>query len=255
MCVMGQVASSRGSKPQRPHPPKATDDEIYADDGTHRSTRRIERKNRTQDQESEVSMRDHGLQVSSNKAQHAPRTRRRDEDERQQGSRRTKVRFSQMHVFNCGAELIFDLRDKFTCCQWAAASMQELQFLCYPHNNSLLPGCRSGPRGELERRDEGGEDEPPLAGFLEHRRERERERMPPPPLRSVSSPRTSPLSLVQSSSGGFFLKIFYASSSHLLASSVMGKEFGARCVGPAIAANFLVVLLISTPSVHIKVAI
>jgi hypothetical protein len=134
LCVMGRVASSRGSKPQRPHPPKATDDEIYADDGTHRSTRRIERKNRTQDQESEVSMRDHGLQVSSNKAQHAPRTRRRDGDERQHGSRRTKARFSQMHVFNCGAELIFDLRDKFTCCQWAA-SMQELQFLCYPHNS------------------------------------------------------------------------------------------------------------------------
>lgn len=167
LCVMGRVASSRGSKPQRPHPPKATDDEIYADDGTHRSTRRIERKNRTQDQESEVSMRDHGLQVSSNKAQHAPRTRRRDGDERQHGSRRTKARFSQMHVFNCGAELIFDLRDKFTCCQWAA-SMQELQFLCYPHN-SLLLGCSSSPRGDVERR-EGEEDELPL-DFLRMKRE------------------------------------------------------------------------------------
>jgi hypothetical protein len=189
----GGVCAGPGSQQQRikatkASPPKATDDELDADDGTHRSTRRIERKNRTQDQESEVSMRDHGLQVSSNKAQHAPRTRRRDEDERQQGSRRTKARFSQMHVFNCGAELIFDLRDKFTCCQWAAASMQELQFLCYPHNS------RGG--GELERRDDGGEDAPPLDGFLEHRggRERERECLL---LRSVSSPRTPPLSLVQ----------------------------------------------------------
>lgn len=119
---------------------------------------------------------------------HAPRTRRRDEDERQQGSRRTKARFSQMHVFNCGAELIFDLRDKFTCCQWAAASMQELQFLCYPHNS------RGG--GELERRDDGGEDAPPLDGFLEHRGGRERERMPPPPLRLLSA-HPSSLSLVQ----------------------------------------------------------
>lgn len=142
---------------------------------------------------------------------HAPRTRRRDEDERQQGSRRTKARFSQMHVFNCGAELIFDLRDKFTCCQWAAASMQELQFLCYPHNNSLVPGCRSGPRGELERRDEGGEDEPPLAGFLEHRRERERERECLL-LRSDPSPLRAPLLFLSLLSnlavGDSFLKYF-----------------------------------------------
>jgi len=145
----------------------------------------------------------------------------------------------------CGAELIFVSQDKFTCCQWAA-SMQELQFLCYPHN-SLLPGCRSSPRrGVLERR-EGAEDEPPLDFLSEEEEERECpvvgqcewEIMPPPP----PSPRSSLLPNSQSStSSGFFLKLFLCTS-QLLASSVMGKEFGALCL----ACNLwpiLVVLLI-----------
>jgi hypothetical protein len=95
-----------------------------------------------------------------------------------------KPKFSQMmhmsgpgslDACGCGAELIFVSQDKFTCCQWAA-SMQELQFLCYPHN-SLLLGCRSGPRrGELERR-EGEEDEPPLDFLSKEEEERE---CPPP---------------------------------------------------------------------------
>jgi hypothetical protein len=60
--------------------------------------------------------------------------------------------------------------------------MQELQFLCYPHN-SLLLGCRSGPRrGELERR-EGEEDEPPLDFLSKEEEERE---CPPLWLASVS---------------------------------------------------------------------
>jgi len=169
-------------------------------------------------------MRDHGL-VSSNKAQHAPRTRRREEDEHQQDRERTKAKFAQMmhmsgpgslDACGCGAELIFVSQDKFTCCQWAA-SMQELQFLCYPHN-SLLLGCRSGPRrGELERR-EGEEDEPPLDFLSEEEEEREFpvvgqcewEIMPPPP----PSPRSSLLPNSQSStSSGFFLKIFLCTSS------------------------------------------
>jgi hypothetical protein len=101
-----------------------------------------------------------------------------------------KPKFSQMmhmsgsgslDACGCGAELIFVSQDKFTCCQWAA-SMQELQFLCYPHN-SLLLGCRSGPRrGELERR-EGEEDEPPLDFLSKEEEERE---CPPLWLASVS---------------------------------------------------------------------
>jgi hypothetical protein len=136
----------------------------------------------------------------------------------------------------CGAEPIFVLKENLPAASGLHPCKTSNSFAT-PHN-SLLLGCSSSPKGDVERR-EGEEDELPL-DFL--RTKRENATLCPVVgqcewnYASFPSPLRSLLPNSQSSSGGlFFYNIFYAplscSGQNLhLSSSVMGKEFGALCL-------------------------